>query len=315
MTTSSYLSILLVVGLLGCVSAAPNILSVAYCGFGGNYCGESINDDVYSRATHVLLAYAVVTPNGAVSVDADHFPKNEVNNWRNTGKKIWLSVGGPNNQWINAFSSESNRQTFLSTLTNAVRVYNIDGVDLDLEDFFIATPNQLATTLNDLRRMLNALGRKYISVSVDCIDVYQGSPVPSPDESGKEFNFMVPVIRLADSAIDFYNVKAYSNWYDGYDHNTVTYLQDVYLNWRNLQGFCKGCLPIPDFKGVPASKLIMGVLASPDARAASEYKNPTTVRDFKTWLLSKGYDMYGFQVWNSYWDRVNGNQISQAVLA
>lgn len=315
MRSSLFLSMAVIAILLGCVSALPNILSVAYCGFGGNYCGESINDDVYSRATHVLLAYAVVAPNGAVTVDAEHFPKNEVSNWRNTGKKIWLSVGGPNNQWANAFSSESNRQTFLSTLTNAVRTYNIDGVDLDLEDFFITTPRKLATTINDLRSMLNNLGRKYISVSVDCIDVYQGSPVPSPDETGKEFNFMVPVIQLADNSIDFYNVKAYSNWYDGYDRTSVAYLQDVYLNWRNYQGFCKGCLPIPNFRGVSAYKLIMGVLASPDARAASEYKTPSTVRDFKTWLYSKGYDMYGFQVWNSYWDRANGNQISQAVLA
>lgn len=97
MRSSLFLSAVIIVTLLGCASAVPNILSLVYCGFGGNYCGQSIDDDVYSRATHVLLAYAVVTPNGAISVDADHFPNNEVNNWRNTGKKIWLSVGGPNN--------------------------------------------------------------------------------------------------------------------------------------------------------------------------------------------------------------------------
>lgn len=163
--------------------------------------------------------------------------------------------------------------------------------------------------------MLNGLGRKYISLTADCITVYQGSPVPDADKSGQEFNYLVPIIQIADAAIDFYNVKAYSNWYDGYDHNSLTYLQDVYLNWRNLQGMCKGCLPIPGFKGVASNKLLMGVLASPDARASSEYKTPTTVRDFKTWLASKGYDLYGLQLWNSYWDRANGNQISQAILA
>lgn len=105
MRTSLSLTAAVIVALISCTVAAPNTLSVSYCGFGGNFCGESINDDVNSRATHVLLSYAVVGSNGAVLIDADHYPKSEVNNWRNTGKKIWLSVGGPNNQWVNAFSS------------------------------------------------------------------------------------------------------------------------------------------------------------------------------------------------------------------
>jgi hypothetical protein len=105
MRTPLLLAAAVMVALLGCVAAAPNVLSVSYCGFGGNYCGESISDDVNPRATHVLLSYALVAPNGALLLDADHFPKAEVTNWRNTGKKIWLSVGGPNNRWANAFSS------------------------------------------------------------------------------------------------------------------------------------------------------------------------------------------------------------------
>jgi chitinase len=223
-------------------------------------------------------------------------------------------VGGPNNNWTHAFSSESNRQTFVSTLASAVRTYSLDGVDLDIEDFFAATPRQFATTINDLRRLLNNLGRKYITLTADCITVYQGSPVPDADKAGQGFNFLVPVFQLADSSIDFYHVKAYSNWYDGYDHGSLPYLQDVYLNWRNQQGFCRGCLPIPNFKGIPASKLLLGVLASPDARASSEYKSPSVVREFKTWLYQRGYDLYGFHLWNSYWDRANGNQISLAIL-
>lgn len=295
------------------IGCAPNSITVQYCGFGGKYCGESINDDVYSRSTNVILSYAVVGSNGAVIVDADNYPKTETNNWRNTGKRIWLSVGGPNNNWNNAFSSESNRQTFLSTLVGAVRTYSLDGVDFDIEDFFSATPRQLANTINDLRRMLNALGRKYISLTADCITIYQGTAVPDPDKSGQGFNYLVPVIQLADSSIDFYNAKAYSNWYDGYNHTSITYLQDVYLNWRNYQGFCDGCRPIPDFRGIPASKLLIGILASPKARADTEYATPSTIRDFKTWLYNKGYDLSGFHIWNSYWDRNNGNQISQAI--
>ncbi len=150
-----------------------------------------------------------------------------------------------------------------------MRTYSLDGVDLDIEGSFIPTPKQLATTIVELRRSLNNLGRKYISLSADCITVYQGSPVPDVDKSGQAFNYLVPVIQLADTSIDFYHVKAYSNWYDGYTHTSLEYLQDVYLNWRNLQGYCQGCKPIPNFKGVASTKLLIGVLASSDARVAT----------------------------------------------
>lgn len=112
--------------------AGPTTISISYCGFSGQYCGESYNDDVYARSANVFLSYAIVGTNGAVIVDADHYPKTETTNWRNTAKRIFLSVGGPSNQWANAFASESNRQTFISTLVSAVRTYSLDGVDLDI---------------------------------------------------------------------------------------------------------------------------------------------------------------------------------------
>lgn len=158
------------------------------------------------------------------------------------------------------------------------------------------------------------IGRKYITLTADCVTIYQGSPVPDPDKSGQPFNYLVNVIEAADSSIDFYHVKAYSNWYDGYNHTSLQYLQDIYLNWRNLDGLCQGCKPIPNFRGVHAKKLMMGVLASAEARVATEYAGPTLIRNFKSWLLSKGYDMYGFHVWNSYWDYRNGNQVSIAIV-
>lgn len=176
---------------------------------------------MYSYSNTVLLAYAIISTNGAVVVDADNYPKKEVNHWKNTGKRVLLSIGGPNTKWTNAFLTESNRQTFLSTIVSVVRTYSLDGVDLDIEGSFIPTPKQIATTIVDLRRNLNNLGRKYISLSADCVTVYQGSPVPDVDKSGQAFNYLVPVIQLADSSIDFYHAKAYSNWYDGYSHTTL----------------------------------------------------------------------------------------------
>ncbi len=153
-------------------------------------------------------------------------------------------------------------------------------------------------------------------VSADDIAIYQGVAVPDPDTTlGLPFNYMVPVIQLADASIDYYHVKAYSNWYDSYDHTSLEYMQDVYLNWRNMQGLCPTCKPIPSFKGVVAPKFFMGVVGSENARKKEEYAGPTVIRNFKSWLQSKGYDMYGYQIWNSHWDTVNGNQVSTAILA
>lgn len=153
-------------------------------------------------------------------------------------------------------------------------------------------------------------------VSADDIAIYQGVAVPDPDSTqGLPFNYMVPIIQLADASIDYYHVKAYSNWYDGYDHTSLDYLQDVYLNWRNLQGLCPTCKPIPSFKGVLPVKFFMGVVAAEGARKPEEYAGPTVIRNFKSWLAGKGYDMYGYQIWNSNWDKKNGNQVSTAILA
>ncbi len=97
--------ILLIALSLDQVKAAPNIINMAFCGFGGGYCGESFADDVYSYSNTVLLAYGIISTNGALVIDTDNYPKKEMNHWRNTGKRVLLSIGGPNTKWTNAFDS------------------------------------------------------------------------------------------------------------------------------------------------------------------------------------------------------------------
>lgn len=246
-------------------------------------------------------------------MEKETYPGDLVPTWKNTGKKVSLSIGGPFADWTSVYASDANRQTFLTSVLNTVRTYGLDGVDLDIEGSYFPSPKQLANLIIDLRKTLNTIGRKYITLTSDCIAIYQGVSVPDPEVGGNPFNYLVPVIQLADTSIDYYQTKAYSNWYDGYDHTSLEYLQDVYLNWRNLQGYCKGCKPIANFKGVAPNKLLIGVVASPEARKAAEYAGPQIIRDFKAWLVSKGYDLVGFNIWNSRWDSLNGNQISIAV--
>jgi chitinase len=225
--------------LLGGAFAAPNVINMAYCGFSNTYCGDSFNDDVYSRSNNVLLAYALIAPNGAIILDTDNYPRNQVTNWKNTGKRVFLSVGGPFATWTSVYDSETNRQNFINSLTTTVRTYGLSGVDIDIEGSFLPTPRQVGTLLNDLRKQLNTIGRIFLMLSAEDITIYQGVAVPDADSIlGQPFNYLVPIVTLADASIDYYHVKAYSNWYDAYDHASLIYMQDVYLNWRNLQGYC-----------------------------------------------------------------------------
>ena len=49
----------------------PNggVLSVFWCGFSGDFCGQSSWDDVNPRATHVILAFANANWDGSINFD------------------------------------------------------------------------------------------------------------------------------------------------------------------------------------------------------------------------------------------------------
>jgi hypothetical protein len=117
----------------------------------------------------------------------------------------------------------------------------------------------------------NALGSKLIIVSPEDVAVYQGSTVPDPDKGGNAFNYFVPIINLADSSIDYYQPQAYNNWYDGELGGSLIYLQDVYLNWRNLNGTGQWDAPLANFTGVNGDKLLIGLTASTSAGGAGYY--------------------------------------------
>ena len=154
------------------------------------------------------------------------------------------------------------------------------------------------------------IGNKLLIVSPECVAVYQGAPVPNPDDGGQAFNYFVPIIRLADQYIDYYQPQAYNNWYDGFPGGSLKYLQDVYLNWRNLQGIGQWTSPIPNFTGVQGNKLLLGLLASSSAGGAAYYAQPDVIRQLKAFLSDNKYPLQGFMIWDSHWDKLNNNLIS-----
>lgn len=157
----------------------------------------------------------------------------------------------------------------------------------------------------------SALGSKILIVSPEDITVYQGTTVPDADTAGIYWNYFVPIINLADSSIDFYQPQAYNNWYDSLSAGSIAYLKDVYENWRNLPDEAGGS-PLPNFSGVSGDKLLIGVMASPNAGNSAYYYTPDTIVEFKSWILGNGHSLKGFMLWDSHWDSDNGLVISNA---
>ena len=231
--------------------------------------------------------------------------------WKQNGKKVVLSVGGQNGNWAYVFASQESRANFISSLVTYVHRFKLDGVDLDIESY-LATPRVVAETIIALKAELSAKGRKLLIVSPEDVAVYQAVSVPSPDTPGQPYNYFVPIINLADSAIDLYQPQAYNNGYDGFAGGSLEYFEDVYLNWRNLQGLGPATKPIPNFEGVSGKKLLIGLLASTSAGGADFYGKPETIVAFKKFLASKKYALKGFMIWDSHWDQLNNNAISKA---
>ncbi len=213
--------------------ASSYSLSMFWCGFGWEFCGQSNNvNDVTSKADFVLLAFANINTDGSVLVDSANFPTALVTAWKRNGKKVLLSVGGQSGNWGRAFTSNATATKFARSLASAVRKYSLDGADLDIE-YYSAPPRIVANTIIELKK---ALGTKLVVVSPECVVVYQGTLVPSADAGGNPFNYFVPIIQLAGASIDYYQIQAYNNWYGNFAGGSLDYLKHVYLNWRNLQG-------------------------------------------------------------------------------
>ena len=138
--------------------------------------------------------------------------------------------------------------------------------------------------------------------------------VPDASLPDQYYNYLVNIVKTADAYIDYYQVQAYNDWYE-FPGGSLQYLQNVYLNWRNLQGMSQwGSTPIANFEGVKASKLVMGVLGS-QGGGSGYYCSETVLGQFKEWLKGNNYEVRGFMIWNSKLDAANLRAVSSKVVA
>jgi len=96
------------------------------CGFSGDFCGQSQDDDTHSQANMIILAFANTTPSGGLIVDDAGFPIDLIAKWHSQGKKVIISVGGQNGNWVNVFASPASRANFIQDATNIIALYKLD---------------------------------------------------------------------------------------------------------------------------------------------------------------------------------------------
>lgn len=294
------------------------VLSVFWCGFSGDFCGQSTTDDVNPKATHVILAFANTNPDGSVFVDTAHWPTTLIKNWQAQGKKVIISVGGQNGLWVPIFQNPDN---FINSIKNIINTYGLDGVDLDIENYETA-PQAVALTINQLRAAIGA--SKQIIVSPEIVGVYQASPVPSATAGGNAWNYFVPVLKDSLNSIDYVQPQFYNNWYGGIGYNpsgaSADYIVNGYVNWMNqVVGMFPatwGTTTIPNFSGVPANKLVIGVLASTSAGGAAYYATPDMIAAaFNTLQQTYKVQPAGIMMWDSNWDTLNNKAISNEAVS
>jgi chitinase len=279
-------------------------LSIFWCGFGGDYCGQSVDDDVYDKATIVILAFANSKDDG--SLDTGTFPTDLIDKWHSEGKKVLISIGGQNGHWDSLFSHPD---TFVSSLTNIINDNNLDGADLDIEGY-TTPPNDVTSTIHKLRASIG--DDKLIVVSPENVTVYPSAsiPVPSGETGGSVWNYFVPIINDAIDDIDYVQPQMYNNDYITYGASVNgDFFVENYLGWMNKYPDYE----IPGFIGVPENKLMIGTLASTSAGIAKYYTGGEAVKDAVETLSNEySIDVGGVMFWDSHWDELNDNIISKS---
>lgn len=278
------------------------VYSIFWCGFSGNFCGQSNNtkDDVYNSATNVILAFGNSNPDGSISIDTDNMPTTLIQKWHNDKKNVLISIGGQNGNWQNIFNNFDN---FTNSIITIIKDNNLDGVDLDIEAYN-TDPEQIATDINTLRAKLNNSflnQHKLIIISPEDVTVSKENIKPT---AGQAWNYMMPTINNAIDSIDYIQPQFYNNnGESSSDNGTHLYIEKMYKIWVENNDYVTNY----HYKGIPQEKLIIGLLSSTNASLQGNiyYIKPSEIEIAFNNLTNQGYNIGGFMIWDSHWDTTN----------
>ena len=127
------------------------------------------------NATLVIVAFATIQSDGTITLDQSLIPCAAMSNWLASGKKLMFSIGGQGAVWSQLFASNTSMAKGINSTLQILKTSPFIGVDLDLEDYS-TSPFTVAQFILNLKK--NLIGY-YVSVTAECVGVYQGETVPT----------------------------------------------------------------------------------------------------------------------------------------
>lgn len=293
-------------------------------------------DSVDSRYNVITVAFAVPTSNTDMRMtfvpdrgtNQDFITR--IQRVQATGKKVLLSVGGAT-ATIDLTTTQ-NRDAFVTTMSNLLKTYGFDGMDIDIESGAsilvnggtitnpqaVAQINLIAAIKSIMVQYRTDFGRKMLLTFAPETAYIQGGQ----SGYGNIWGGYLPIVDALRDSLDLIHVQLYnSGTMYGIDRNIYTQgtadfivaMTEAVIKGFNTQG--------GNFAGFAASKVAVGLPASTNA-AGGGYVDSTTISTAVKYLLGKGpkpgtytlaqaggySDLRGMMTWSINWDATTLNR-------
>ncbi|MBU3679494.1 MAG: T9SS type A sorting domain-containing protein [Candidatus Kapabacteria bacterium] len=293
-------------------------------------------DSVDSRYNVITVAFAIPTSNTDMRMtfvpdrgtNQDFIAR--IQRVQATGKKVLLSVGGAT-ATIDLTTTQ-NRDAFATTMSNLLKTFGFDGMDIDIESGAsilvnggtIANPqavaqnNLIAAVRSIMAQYRTDFGRKMLLTFAPETAYIQGGQ----SGYGNIWGGYLPIVDALRDSLDLIHVQLYnSGTMYGIDKNIYTQgtadfivaMTEAVIKGFNTQG--------GNFAGIAASKVAVGLPASVNA-AGGGYVDSSTISSAVNYLLGKGSkpgtyslaqaggysDLRGMMTWSINWDATTLNR-------
>lgn len=250
----------------------------------------------------------------------------QIQSLQSQGRKVLISMGGATDPV--SLDNISERDTFVSRMTDIISTYHFDGIDIDFEGASVSvtggtiaapTDAKIINLIEAVKRIMgnyyNANGRKLLLTMAPETAFVQGGM----SAYGGIWGAYLPIIEALRDSIDALQVQLYNSGsmygIDGnvYAQGSADFI--VAMTEAVIQGFTTSG---GNFSGLPASKVAIGLPACTNA-AGGGFTDPTTVETAINYLRGNGVqpgsyslvqtagypDLLGMMTWSVNWDAVN----------
>lgn len=263
--------------------------------------------------------------------------KKEIEYLQSKGKKIIISIGGQNGRLD--LDTKEKEDIFVNTMTDIIKTYNFDGIDIDLEGGAVAlgpgdtdinnpTTPKVKNLISGVKRICKTFGEDFILTMAPEVTYVQGGLIAYAGPWGA----YLPVIHNLRNELTLLHVQHYNHGsQEALDGNT--YMQgtadfQVAMAEMMITGFNVGRNPNNFFPGLPASKIAIGLPSCKSAAGGGYTPEEEVVKALDYLIKGKdfggkyklqnpaGYkDFRGVMTWSTNWDETVNKKFSNTYRA